>query len=111
MKDRLMRWLRKHKTSAEVDPVEHMLQRQGVSSEALQRAAEHRFVLRARLASTLVVQGELEETQALAALCQLKGVPGICIENSIVDVANNSLPEAFARDRLQSGPFRGHETD
>jgi len=97
--NRVMGWLRQVGAGAPSrEDLAAALRRQGVSREAIEKASRRRLALDTRLVSALVEQGDLEEPQGLEALSRSVGLPGVCLRRSVIELANNPLPEALARE-------------
>ena len=70
----------------------NLLKERGMPAQAIDKAAQHRYLLHTRLASTLVVQNVASETEVLDALCYYRGLPGLCLRSSILDLTLPQLP-------------------
>ncbi len=100
-------WLGRDRSSSHIpdyavgdDRLVELLMQRGASEEALDKAYRDRFLMHTRLASTLVEEGALDEAAALDALCSCKGLPGICLRRSTIDLSRQLLPEPMAAERL-----------
>lgn len=99
MTNRVLGWLGLGRPDADsVDGIAAFLRQKGVSAETLELAAGHQLSLNTRLASTLVVRGELDESEAVDALSRFLGLPGLCLRSSIIDLSGDGMPESVARD-------------
>ncbi len=103
----LLGWLGRIRSRPAADSLVPLLRKRGVTDAVLQRAQQRRVLVGTRLASTLVVQGDLDEETAIAALSQHVGLPGLCLERSIVDLSCFSLPPEIAETQLLL-PVRRH---
>lgn len=105
-----MDWLGRRRVELPADDgLAELLEQSGVPRPAIVQASHHRFLLRTRLASTLVSEGEIGESAAVETLCRHVGLPGLCLQRSVVDLATVKLPEAFALEQLLL-PVRQDET-
>ena len=98
----LLAWLGRRRAGDEPavpDRLASLLRECGLSETTIAGAARSRYLLRTRVLSTLVENGELTESRALGLLVRFHATPGLALRRSVVDLRLACLPEALALER------------